>query len=493
MASSSISAPMIAYTDRRVHDDSTPQDSSYSLSKLSEITRVISSSKEAFARTGVSVTEAQEEVVTDDPEFKLPSKSSLFVVIGGNAIFQLSFFIIVSSASFYAEHLGGSATFSGLTIGIPTVFSGITLIFVTRKDGGQYKMPFQLAYASMLVGNVLYALAYRADFLYLILIGRMITGLGFISFMYSKRYCTDPRIVGVRRRTTLAGWLVIGQAFGFSAGPFFGGLLFKVGFSNPIFNGATSPGWIMAAIWGMFWILSNYIFQDVPARTETPSSIELTSPDSPRQQSPPAPVETSPSFRSLTSAQWGVVICMCYYSMTCFFILGSWESNIPVFTASALNYSPYNAGNFIALGGLCSFPFLLLNVWYARRLQDRTILAIGNTFGLAGLLIMLAILQTDRVTPGSLFVCWFLIALGFNLASTCTLSLLSKQLPDNWNRKSSMVIQYSNYTGRVTGAILGGAGVKIGMINYAGIHLAVVGLGIVMYLTLWRQLKAKTG
>lgn len=179
--------------------------------------------------------------------------------------------------------------------------------------------------------------------------------------------------------------------------------------------------------------------------------------------------------------------------MTCFFILGSWESNIPVFTAEALGYSPYNAGNFIALGGVCSFPFLLLNVRYARHIQDRVILAIGSSLGLIGLLIMLVILLAHRVTFGSLFICWFLVALGFNLASTCTLSLLSKQLPDAWNGKISMAIQYSNYSGRVTGAILGGAGVKIGMVNYIIIQIAVVALGGLMYTTLWRQLKAKAG
>jgi len=91
------------------------------------------------------------------------------------------------------------------------------------------------------------------------------------------------------------------------------------------------------------------------------------------------------------------------------------------------------------------------------------------------------------------FVCWALVALGFNLASTCTLSLLSKQLPDTWNSRISLAIQYSNYTGRVTGAILGGAGVKIGMKNFIGIQITLVGIGAVMYMTLWRSLKAKTG
>jgi len=423
----------------------------------------------------------------------------------------VSFFIVVSSASLYAEILGGTATFSGLIIGIPTVFSGLLLLVVTKYDQGmhtvssftpcslnkyacsqgQYMKPLNLAYASIFVGSIVYALAYRANWLYLILIGRIISGGGFISFMYSKRYCSDPRIVGIRRRTTLASWLVVGQAFGFSAGPFLGGLLYKIGFSNPVFNGVTSPGWVMAGVWLMFWALSNLIFRDVlPKALDRP--VELAS----RSQTPTQP--TSPSAGDVegvkvTPEQWGVIVCMCYYAMTCFFILGSWEANIPVFTAATLDYSPYRAGNFIALGGITSFPFLLLNVWYARRIQDRVTLAIGTALGFIGLLIMLAILHTERVTFGSLLVCWFLIALGFNLASTCTLSLLSKQLPDTWNGKVSVAIQYSNYTGRVTGAILGGAGVKIGMMNYVGVQLAVVGIGGVMYLTLWKSLKAKTG
>jgi hypothetical protein len=55
------------------------------------------------------------------------------------------------------------------------------------------------------------------------------------------------------------------------------------------------------------------------------------------------------------------------------------------------------------------------------------------------------------------------------------------------------VIQYSYYTGRVTGAIWGGAGVKIGMLNYVGLEIAFIGIGAVLFMGLWRDLKAKTG
>ncbi|KAF8882234.1 major facilitator superfamily domain-containing protein, partial [Infundibulicybe gibba] len=427
-------------------------------------------------------------------EFQLSDISSLLIIVLGNGVRQVSFFIIVSSASAYAEHLGGTATFSGLTIGIPTLFAGAALIPMVKTDQGQYRRALQISYISMFIGNILYALAYRAHYLYLILIGRIITGFGFTSFMYSKRYCSDPRIVGVRRRTTLASWLVVGQGFGFSAGPFIGGLLYRVGFSNDIFNGFTSPGWIMAVCWAVFGTIGLSVFVDVPpARPRSPApdaGIQLAN----LGRSSPSEIDDSEEGHSrVTYRQWGVIMTMMWYAMTCFFILGAWESNIPVYSAVIFGYTPYNAGNFIALGGVTAFPFLILNVWYSRRVQDRVILALGSSLGLAGILIMLATIHTNTVHFGSFYVCWFLIALGFNLASTCTLSLLSKQLPPSWNGRISLAIQYSNYTGRVTGAIWGGAGVKVGMMNYLGLQIAIVGVGVMMHLTLWKELKAKTG
>jgi MFS family permease len=104
---------------------------------------------------------------------------------------------------------------------------------------------------------------------------------------------------------------------------------------------------------------------------------------------------------------------------------------------------------------------LLASVRYSPRFQDRTVLATGSIIGLTGLVLALVLLATDRVVFGSFYVCWVLVALGFNLASTCTLSLLSKQLPNAWNSRTSVAIQYSNYCGRVTGSILGGAGMEV--------------------------------
>ena len=436
-------------------------------------------------------------------------------------------FIVVSSASKYAEYLGGTATFAGLVIGIPVVFAGIALLplmaidrgafhctdcqdtLVFRPCLGAYTIPIYFACAMAIIGHILYGLAYRANFLYLVLIGRCIIGFGFTNFMYSKRFCSDARIVGIRRRTTLAGWLVVGQGIGFSVGPFVGGLLYRVGFENAIFNGYSSPGWVMAAAWALFWFLCVQFFEDVPREPPRPENTIQHSPVSSPHTIPLSVVESAHDIASqrsispsstLTPAshnpnrrQYGVIVTMCWFAMTCFFILGGWESNLPIFTAQVFGYSPFAAGNFIALGGICTFPLLFVNLYLARRIQDRYILLFGVLSGLLGLLITVAILKADVVTFGSLFVCWFLVALGFNIASTVTMSLLSKQCPPEWNGRLSLAIQYSNFAGRVSGAVWGGAGIKVGMLNYVGLEIALVGIGGVLFLTLWRELKAKTG
>ncbi|KAI0035270.1 membrane transporter [Vararia minispora EC-137] len=441
---------------------------------------------------------------------------SLVITILQNVMAQISLFIIVSSGSEYAKFLGGTETFSGLVLGIPLVFAGFALIPMVRYDGGSYKLPLLFACVASIFGTMLYGLAYKARFLYLILISRIVLGLSFISFMYNKRYCSDSRVVGMRRRTTLASWLVVGQATGFAVGPFAGGLLYKIGFGSEIFNGYTSPGWVMCGLWVAFSVVAALLFEDVPRNvhptisnliplqpiSDTPSKEQVTEirrsfeeePGRPDMITPdpsvltPPPENYKPSWR-----QWGVIATMCWFAMTCFFVLGAWEANIPIYTAHAFGSSPFAAGNLIALGGLCTFPLLLANVRLARRMQDRHILAGGSMVGFIGLVVALGLLASDMMTYWTLFACWLFVAFGFNIATTVTVSLLSKQMPYHWNSRTSLFIQYSNYTGRVTGAVWGGAGVNIGMVNFVGLEIALLGMGVVMFMTFWRELKTKTG
>ena len=98
------------------------------------------------------------------------------------------------------------------------------------------------------------------------------------------------------------------------------------------------------------------------------------------------------------------------------------------------------------------------------------ILSASCTLGLLGLLAATPVAGMGHTKLGGLFASWFLVALGFNLdpASTVTLSLLSKQMPHDWDGNISLFIQYSNGSGCVSGATWGGAGVDVGMMCYLG-------------------------
>jgi len=301
----------------------------------------------------------------------------------------------------------------------------------------------------------------------------MIMGFAFTFFMYAKKYCSDPRIVGIRRRTTLATYLVVGQGIGLSLGPFLGGTLYKIGFGpngdRLVFNGFTSPGWLMAAAWLLFWGAVRLFFEDVHEKAPTTRSstgIELRLLQPRPQEHPtdlpplsrPTPVSQDVDEREefvFGPSQLGVMITMCWFAMTCFFILGSWEANIPVFAAShesSLGYSPFKSGNLIAIGGATAFPLLLANIFVGKRVQDRMTLAAGSLIGMVGLIVFEALLvkSSKGITFATLLVSWMFVALGFNLSTTCTLSLLSKKLPGEWNARASTIIQCSNYMVRAS-------------------------------------------
>jgi hypothetical protein len=77
----------------------------------------------------------------------------------------------------------------------PIISYALRLLYFSPS--GRYSLPLKVAYISIILGNILHAVAYKARFLYLILVGRIVSGLGFTGFMYSKRYCSGKyRIAG---------------------------------------------------------------------------------------------------------------------------------------------------------------------------------------------------------------------------------------------------------------------------------------------------------
>ncbi|KAL7748149.1 hypothetical protein RI367_006505 [Sorochytrium milnesiophthora] len=441
----------------------------------------------------VSFEAAHDAAAVMNDENMLPPKISLALILTANFLFNVSFYIIIPTAADYATILGATQLFGGLVIGVVTFSSAMSLIPLSRVPmfRDRYIPCLNLAAGALCAGNILYAIAMQTNFLYLILIGRFINGFGFTGWLFVKRYCTDPRVVGLRRRTMCSTLLVTAQTLGMVAGPLLGGWIAHVSPDhtvNRLFNVETNPAWVMTAVWFMYWIAVRVWFQEVPAISANDARLQSYAVTVARE-----PFELTLQIKLVAAA-------MSFIAFTVFFELGSWESSIPNLGKHLWLWSEFTAGNFIGLIGLGSFVLILPMTRFTRALQDRWIMVVGIALGLAGSLVCLAMLcvgprgfPSESAMVATYGVAWFLMCWGMNLASTITLSLMSKQMPNHLSDKASLVVQLSNYTGRTTGAIWGAAREAVTDVGVAGLQTTVIALALLFTLALWRPLKACTG
>ncbi len=129
------------------------------------------------------------------------------------------------------------------------------------------------------------------------------------------------------------------------------------------------------------WVIAALFFKDIPL---PPSLPQPQGSDELRLETP----SLREIIRRMDKRQWGVVVTMCWFAMTCFFMLGAWQSNVPIFSSTSstlspgavsatisllfnnpadrlgeqahpkqpFHWSPFASGNFLALGGDLYLP-----------------------------------------------------------------------------------------------------------------------------------------
>ncbi|KAI9003126.1 major facilitator superfamily domain-containing protein [Gaertneriomyces semiglobifer] len=436
-------------------------------------------------------------------ESRMPPKASLSIILIANFLFNVSFYIIIPTVTDYSLSLNGGAIFSGLVIGVVTLTSFVSLIPLTRTPllRDTYTPALSLACVTLILGHTLYALADIAQSRYLILFGRIVNGVGFTGWLTVKRYCTDPRIVGLRRRTMCSALLVAAQTLGMVVGPLVGGQMARIGGNSKILNGYTVPGWVMAGVWTGYWLAVKVWFKDVPSQEPKAAGEEINLEEgelTERDSAGDVKVEIHKHHKNTTRAALLLGGLMSYLAFVVFFELGSWEANIPIYGGRQFSFTHWDAGNFIGLIGLGSFVLMIPLTMYARRYQDRTILMLGIVLALVGVSVHAALLSISNsdgvhVTLATFGIAWFLVCWGLNLASTITLSLMSKVLPESVADKGALAVQLSNYTGRLLGAIWGTTSEKIGDEGLVWGQFALICVGWLGIIMAWTKLRAKTG
>ncbi|KAJ1290471.1 hypothetical protein BS78_02G246400 [Paspalum vaginatum] len=172
---------------------------------------------------------------------------SLVLNLANTFLYMVNTYIIVPTADDYATSLGAAATVCGVIIGSMAVAQIFSSVYFSAWSNRSYFRPLLFSSIVLLLGNVMYALAYDLDSLAILLIGRLLCGLGSARAV-NRRYisdCVPPRI-----RMQASAAFVSASALGMACGPALAGLLqtnFKV--HALTINQDTLPGWVMAFGW----------------------------------------------------------------------------------------------------------------------------------------------------------------------------------------------------------------------------------------------------
>lgn len=175
---------------------------------------------------------------------------SLSLNLASTFLYMVNTYIIVPTADDYATSLGAAATMSGLIIGCMPIAQLVASVYLSAWSNRSYFRPLVFSTIVLVLGNLVYAIAYNLDSLYVLLLGRLLCGLGSARAV-NRRYITD--CVPLKMRLRFSAYFVISSAMGMACGPALAGLLeFNTSLLGLTLNENTLPGWVMSALWAFF-------------------------------------------------------------------------------------------------------------------------------------------------------------------------------------------------------------------------------------------------
>ncbi|XP_062222448.1 SPX domain-containing membrane protein OsI_08463-like [Phragmites australis] len=202
---------------------------------------------------------------------------SLVLNLVNTFLYMVNTYIIVPTADDYSVSLGAAATVCGVIIGSMAVAQIFSSVYFSAWSNRSYFRPLVFSSIMLFLGNLLYALAYDLNSLTVLIVGRLLCGLGSARAV-NRRYISD--CVPLKIRLQASAGFVSASALGMACGPALAGLLqtkFKMyGFT---FNQNTLPGWVMCLAW-LAYLLWLWISFKEPGRIASENSVNTRSSDS---------------------------------------------------------------------------------------------------------------------------------------------------------------------------------------------------------------------
>ncbi|CAB1098638.1 unnamed protein product [Ectocarpus sp. CCAP 1310/34] len=210
--------------------------------------------------SGLSTVDEGSEQESTHRELHRPSA---YINLATTFLYMTNYYIVGPTSAEYAAALGGSPAVSGLIIGMTPIAACFSCLLYSWWTNTSFRGPLLLCSAMLIVGNFLYGLALTYDAFWMVLVGRLLIGLGGARGV-NRRYIADT--IPIASRTAYSAAFVAAGALGMAFGPAVSAVVIAVDFTlaGVEFNGLTNPGWIMFVLWVVMGALIQYEFQEPP-------------------------------------------------------------------------------------------------------------------------------------------------------------------------------------------------------------------------------------
>lgn len=101
---------------------------------------------------------------------------SLLLNLANTFLYMVNTYIIVPTADDYAVNLGAAATVCGVIIGSMAVAQVFSSVYFSAWSNKSYFRPLVFSSIVLLIGNIMYALAYDVNSIIVLLLGRLLCG-----------------------------------------------------------------------------------------------------------------------------------------------------------------------------------------------------------------------------------------------------------------------------------------------------------------------------
>lgn len=101
---------------------------------------------------------------------------SLYLNLANTFLYMVNTYIVVPTADDYSMSLGAAATVCGVVIGAMAVAQVFSSVYFSAWSNRSYFRPLIFSSVALFLGNLLYALAYDLQSLWVLLIGRLCCG-----------------------------------------------------------------------------------------------------------------------------------------------------------------------------------------------------------------------------------------------------------------------------------------------------------------------------